>query len=307
MDIFIKIYIVIFIGLNSLMLYYDGKKIYKSHKEKKERLKNSMENIEKQKQSLIKSFSRGIIKPSKKIVAHFSKEENEKFENILEKLKTENNKIYIFIQSMINIMPKESLIKFMDKVEDISIEYHSFKEAENNRGVITTGTYIPMKNQIKIYSDKNEVLYHELLHVASSNNEYNMVGFSIVFKKAGLFCNGLNEGYTELLNQRLFQSKTEGYIYLTYLALELENFYENKEDMMKDYFNNDIFSLIDELKKSMTLEEAVSIISDMDLFLNQTDVSFLDFLKLRKKIISIYERRYIQNEKTFVKKIINRN
>ena len=42
MDIFIKIYIVIFIGLNSLMLYYDGKKIYKSHKEKKERLKNSM-------------------------------------------------------------------------------------------------------------------------------------------------------------------------------------------------------------------------------------------------------------------------
>lgn len=307
MDIFIKIYIVIFIGLNSLMLYYDGKKIYKSHKEKKERLKNSMENIEKQKQSLIKSFSRGIIKPSKKIVAHFSKEENEKFENILEKLKTENNKIYIFIQSMINIMPKESLIKFMDKVEDISIEYHSFKEAENNRGVITTGTYIPMKNQIKIYSDKNEVLYHELLHVASSNNEYNMVGFSTTFKKAGLFCNGLNEGYTELLNQRLFQSKTEGYIYLTYLALELENFYENKEDMMKDYFNNDIFSLIDELKKSMTLEEAVSIIANMDLFLNQTDVSFLDFLKLRQKIISIYERRYIQNEKTLVKKIINRN
>ena len=30
MDIFIKIYIVIFIGLNSLMLYYDGKKIYKN-------------------------------------------------------------------------------------------------------------------------------------------------------------------------------------------------------------------------------------------------------------------------------------
>ena len=81
---------------------------------------------------------------------------------------------------------------------------------------------------------------------------------------------------------------------------------------MKDYFNNDIFSLIDELKKSMTLEEAVSIIADMDLFLNQTDVSYtrsrvLDFLKLRQKIISIYERRYIQNEKTLVKKIINRN
>ncbi len=73
MDIFIKIYIVIFIGLNSLMLYYDGKKIYKSHKEKKERLKNSMENIEKQKQSLIKSFSRGIIKPNKKKLSIFLK------------------------------------------------------------------------------------------------------------------------------------------------------------------------------------------------------------------------------------------
>ena len=301
MSLSAQIIITICVCLNSFILYKDVKKLFKFYKVRFQRKKEKKEEIEKQKQSLTTSLSKmNIVKPKKIKTAIFSKEE---FDNILSEMKSENADIYIFIQSLVDIVPKENLQNIINKIKDTTIEYHSYKEATINDGIISTGTYNPKRKLIKIYYDKGkDVLNHELLHAASRNDKYAMNGFSAIFKQAGMFGEGLTEGYTELLNQRIFQSKGSAYLYLTLLAEEIENFYENKEDMLKHYFQADIFSLINELEKSMTTEEAIEIIADMDLFLNQANVSFLDFLKLRQKIISIYERRYTQSEKTLVKK-----
>ena len=301
MSLFAQIIITICVCLNSFILYKDAKKLFKFYKARYQRKKAKKEEIKKQKQSLTKSLSKmNIVKPKKIKTAIFSKE---KIDNILNEMKSENYNLYIFIQSLVDIVPEENLQNVINKIKDTTIEYHSYNEATINNGIISTGTYNPKRKLIKIYYDKEkDVLNHELLHAASQDDKYAMNGFSAIFKQVGMFGEGLTEGYTELLNQRIFQSKGRTYLYLTLLAEEIENFYENKENMLKDYFQADIFSLINELEKSMTTEEAIEIIADMDLFLNQADVSFLDFLKLRQKIISIYERRYIQNEKTLVKK-----
>lgn len=312
MDIIIKIYCITLISFNSFMLYKNGKKILKFHQEKNKRIKSNKDKIENQKQSLTQSFNVKVVKKRNIKTASFSKEENEKFENVLKKLKLENKNLYVFTQSLLDIMPKENLRNFMNNIENINIEYEPYKKALKNDGMLVTGFYNPVRNTIKIFtnekqsSEAKKTLNHELLHLASTDSEYNAIGFSAKFLKAGLFGNGLNEGYTELLNQRIFQSKSknksENYLYLTFLAEEIENFYENKEDMLKHYFQADIFSLINELEKSMTTEEAIGLIADMDLFLNQDDVNLLYFLKLRQKIMNIYCRRYKKQTKKLVKK-----
>ena len=73
--------------------------------------------------------------------------------------------------------------------------------------------------------------------------------------------------------------------------------------MVTDYFNADIFGLIGELLKSMTLEEAIDIIVDIDGILN-SNLNTIDYLKLKQKILKLYEKSPViinQNQKPMQK------
>lgn len=307
MDIIINTVSILLISFNIIFAYKNGKKIYKFYRKRYQEKQELKTKINDQKQILNKSLENlNIIKLQRPLQAKFTEENLHTFNHVIEKMKNENKDIYLFIQTLLKVMPKENLENFIDRADDLSIEYHSYKDMPAQNGHLISGTYNGNKNAINIYFDKNKsVLTHELLHAASSDKEYCQVGFSIIFEKAGMVGEGLNEGYTELLNQRLFNHQSNSYLYLTMLAEQLEDFYENKEDMMKDYFKADFGALLGELLKSMSLEEAIDIITDMDLFIYQSDSSFIEYMKLRQKIINIYVRRFLteKEEKPFVKRL----
>ena len=89
-------------------------------------------------------------------------------------------------------------------------------------------------------------LSHEFLHMASSNL------YESGFKQIGAYDSkdgkkiyvgrGLNEGYTELLNCRLFGYDLKKCTYMIPVKLTrlIETFFDNPGDMEKAYFNNDI-------------------------------------------------------------------
>ena len=303
MDIIINTISILLISFNIVIAYKNGKKLFKFIREKYQEKQELKTKINDQDKILNKSLKNlNIFKLQRPIQAKFTKEDLETFNDVIEKMKNENEDIYIFIQTLLKVMPKENLKNFISRIGDLSIEYHSYKDMPSENGYFISGTYNSTQNAINIYFDKNKsVLAHELLHAASTDSEYNRVGFSIIFEKVGMVGKGLNEGYTELLNQRLFNHQCNSYLcnsylYLTLLAEQLEDFYENKEDMMTDYFNANIFNLIGELLKSMTLEEAIDIIVDMDVFL-EYNLNTKYYLKLKQKIHKLLQKSPVNQEK----------
>lgn len=288
--------------------YKEGKKIYSFYKSKYQRKANLKEKITNQKVLLNKTLGRlNLIKFQRPLIATFTKEEALYFKSLMDKIKLENIDLYIFINTLLEFVDEEDIRSFINRLDNLSIDYFSLEEIKIQNGAFTVGTYNGCENEIKIYFDNNNsVLDHELLHASSSSDKCAIVGFSVDFERAGMFGEGLNEGYTELLNQRIFNHPISSYPYLTCLSELIENFYENKDDMMKDYFHGDLFALISVLLKSMSLEEAIDIISSMDLFLNYKDTNFVEFIILRQKIMRIYERRFISSDSKGDKKLVKR-
>ena len=312
MDVIIQIALFLLTAFNLLITFKEGKKIYNFYKEKYKRRIELKEHILNQKSLLNKTLGNlNLIKLKRPLRAKFTEEEGVHFNGLMDKIKLENTDLYLFIDTLLEFINKEDIRVFINRVDDLVINYLSLKEIKYQNGGYTAGTYNGQENRIKIYFDKNNsVLDHELLHAASSGDKNARVGFSLVFEKAGMFGEGLNEGYTELLNQRIFNHINSSYPYLTVLAELIENFYENKDDMMKDFFHADLLALISELLKSMSLEEAIDIITSMDLFLYQNEASFMEFVSLRQKIMQIYERRFIlddsKGEKRLVKQLFKK-
>ena len=234
---------------------------------------------------------------------------NQKDKEILlkttEQLKDNKPEIYIFATKLLENIKVDSIRNLLINAPDITINYHKPKKKSN-----IAGTYSSYSKTIDIYDSKNDItLHHELLHAASTSHIFKNIGFKVNLKQIGTFGEGLNEGYTELLNNRFFKTKSKSYIYLQKLAQLIENFYENKEEMVEDYFNADPFKLIGELLKSMSLEEAIDIIVDMDQLLDQSDLNYFKYLKIKQKILNIYNRKNDKqpNAKNFVKTILPKN
>lgn len=182
-------------------------------------------------------------------------------------MKTKN---YLYLRVIyLKHVKLENMRNFMKNAPYITINQHLSKEVEEPKGKIRAGSYNLQSKEIDIYLERNKsTLYHELLHAASSDFIYNVSGFYIYLKNGESFGKGLNEEYTELLNRRFFNKNANSYPRLQKLAGLIESFYKNNEDMMTDYFNTNIFNLFGELLKSMTLEEAIDIIVDIDGFLD---------------------------------------
>ena len=313
--IIINIVIVLLGFFDCFYLYHSLKELNKYNKSKKENIKTIKQNLQTKKLVLNKSLQMlKDIDLNTPLYASLTKEEAERFMQITEKLKTENEQLYIFANTLLQNVKIENLRNFMKNAPFIKIKYYPLKNAETKNGGITAGTYDGVSKTIEIYHDKKDhsTLHHELLHSASSDFSYDSSGFRVSLKEGGEFGEGLNEGYTELLNNRFFNTSSTSYTYLQKLAELIELFYENKEDMVEDYFNADIFGLIGELLKSMSLEEAIDIIVDMDRFMYLKDFTVSDYTKLKQKILKIYERnqkppKTIDNsyEKQLVKRLTN--
>ena len=284
---------------NLTICFKEIKKAYKIEKDKKINFKKDKQKLnQKKKQLKIKLQCINEMDLQTPLYGKLTKEEAQIFLKITEKLKMENTEIYIFANELCKHVKLEQLRNFMKNAPYIKIARHNKRPNKK-----LAGSFSVLNKEVNIYVNKKNVLYHELLHAASADFSYDRVGFKIYLKEIGYFGEGINEGYTELLNDRFFQAQEVSYIVLKHFVKLIEQFYENKEEMMTDYFNTDTFKLIGELMKSMTLEETIDILVDLDQFLELKNFKFTDYLKLKHKIIKLYTQSHNAEEINQFKKI----
>ena len=290
MSIIMNIFFILIIAFDIYNLKNICKDLYQIYKKKQIERKKIKKTLQKRKMVLCKNLQElKEIDLETPLYAKFTQSEMVYFLRVTHKLKEENEELFIFASDLLKHVKLENMRNFMKSAPFITIHKYPLKEAERSNGRIKAGSYIPQNKEVEIYLDNNNAtLYHELLHAASTDFSYNVSGFNIYLECGESLGRGLNEGYTELLNRRFFDKKSKSYIKLQKLAKLIELFYENKDDMVTNYFNADIFGLIGELLKSMSLEEAIDIIVDMDGFLDK-GLTIIDYLKLKQKIIKLYE------------------
>ena len=295
-----NIIIVLTISINIFINLYYIKQIYTNYKNCRKQKKIEQNEIKAKKLVLYKNLEDlKHINLNTKLYANLTKNQQDILLNAVEELKNDEPEIYLFASELLKNVKIDNLRHLLINSKQITIHYHP--STQKNK---IAGTYNSVNKQIDIYDKQNsDTLYHELLHASSSHPIFNNVGFKIVLKQGGILGEGLNEGYTEILNKRFFHNKNDYYPYLQKLSLLIEKFYDNKEEMIEDYFNADIFKLIGQLLKYMSLEEIIDIIVDMDWLLNSKQKNYLDYLKIKNKILKIYHRshQYKQNNNTHVK------
>ena len=200
--------------------------------------------------------------------------------------------IEIFYKTLIDKGVVTNLDNFMRNIDNIKI-YNKWMNVFN----LFDGTmaeYDSKKNTISLYTPYllETTFNHELLHVASSyydkENDINYCGFFQENKSATLG-DALNEGYTEYLNDKLFYidiSKTY-YLYEMVVASLME-IIVGPNNMQKLYFDGDLYSLINILKKYNTLDGIRKFLLKMDFIMDNRDN-----MLLRNKVVKyIYDVNY---------------
>ena len=159
--------------------------------------------------------------------------------------------------------------------------------------------YCSGSNKIEDLEHKpsKQVLSHEFLHMASSNL------YESGFKQIGAYDSkdgkkiyvgrGLNEGYTELLNCRLFDYdlKKSTYRIPVKLTRLIEVFFDNPEEMKKAYFHNDLAKVYLEFCKYGSNEEFWNLMNEMDSYAYAPmHFDFINSIGTQMKLYEIIKR-----------------
>lgn len=164
-----------------------------------------------------------------------------------------------YYRKLASQLSKEELLIACNNLRNVEVEREPFN-------LFASGYYNASSNKI-VYMLKN-ALGHEFLHMASSffDRKLNLrlVGFEIVQGQV-VVGKGLNEGFTELYNSRLFaDEKISSYKNIIPACLILELFFKNPNTIRKYYFRADLPALIKHLEHFMSRDEAFCFILALD-------------------------------------------
>lgn len=126
--------------------------------------------------------------------------------------------------------------------------------------------YNNSSNELMIL-EEDDTIYHELLHLSCNNikNKNTIRGFAHYTKKQKnilSFSTGLDEVYTEILANRLFNKEINATTTKTVeLVLQLEQLID---DLPSLYLNSDLYELVLELSKYTSLNESLEFIYNID-------------------------------------------
>lgn len=184
-----------------------------------------------------------------------------------------------------------------------------------------TGIYDPYTNTISYYD--NDTISHEFLHMSSTpkieSDDYYTTGFKIYGGNIE-FARGLNEGYTELLNRRIFYddyNSDTAYKINVYLLRIFELLYDDYKTMERDYFISNYQSPIGNFIKYGSYDEFFKLTTYLDYFaftkvIGNEDKEAFDLMKKVIKRCS-YDKlskaeeiteEYYKNEKKSHRKIL---
>lgn len=182
---------------------------------------------------------------------------------------------------------------------------------------IGSGMYLPAENRIVIFTPKGRerycelynikasiplinIYYHELFHMSSSGKAKDgyCMGFSQSdFENEKKIGDGINEGYTELLNERFFEFKNNNKMYIIYkIIAEIIESIIGEKKMMNLYFTANLKGLFSELSKKTDDNKAFEFVSALDS-LDETKIGFIyDFLE------ELYENSRNKDDYLIIKK-----
>ena len=157
-------------------------------------------------------------------------------------------------------------------------------EGEYNEYENTIYISIPSSEEYQVNSQVRDTLFHELLHVASTNVNKKYSGFDHQVNITGTkkIGRGINEGYTEYLLLKYF---TPNHTYNYYneevrITKELEKII-GKEKMIDYYFTGNLYKLIKDLSKNNEYSQIIDLIKDIDYLALRDKEKVLDKVKKR--------------------------
>ena len=144
--------------------------------------------------------------------------------------------------------------------------------------------------------------------MTSSIDKYNY-GFQVYTKFNKTLGIGINEGYTELLNHIIFNSKSIAYYHNVQIARLIETFFESENEMESAYFHSDIETLFQVFCKYGTKEEFFEIMNNLDN-LAMTSIPIYNLatsIKTQLKLYNIIKRSKDKNKIQKFENILNKN
>lgn len=173
-------------------------------------------------------------------------------------------KITTFIKIMESNFPLEHLNNLFNNISWVDIV------SDSNKKNYKKGTYKLSENKI-ILVDKNydQALFHELLHLASTNFiSTNAIASGFLYKTPEFsFGKAFNEGYTELMKYKIFgYEPSSAYKYFFDIVMILDDII-GYEKMEKFYLTANVKGLIEELEVYYTKEEIKNFFLNLDFIL----------------------------------------
>lgn len=177
------------------------------------------------------------------------------------------DEVFEFIKRLVQEFPDVDCTNLYNNINELRIKNESFLTTINHLG----GYYDPTSNRL-VYNNKlpeayrRTIMYHELLHMASSYKSDKKIysGFLQVDNKITVGI-GINEGYTQLLTDKLIKtiSLLQPYEMESRIAGEIERIV-GQDKMQELYFRADLPGLIAELSKYATRNEVIKFINEVD-------------------------------------------
>ncbi len=206
---------------------------------------------------------------------------------------------------------KEIVKTYMEQLErsigkDIRIARNNFStlkviKSDEIKKTGVTGCYNGSENIIKYAKNTKSILGHEMLHMASyMYNRQKDIHYHGFMQQKGdtIICTGLNEGFTELLNSRLFTNgQILAYPRLVRIVKLLERFFPNPQVISHYYFTCNLPAFLQQLGKFCTQTELKEIIQGLDKlyelsYVPESIAAITLETKLSKMIYNIYERNF---------------
>lgn len=145
---------------------------------------------------------------------------------------------------------------------------------------------IPVDEEYEVNDQVRETIYHELLHVASSNIYKKYSGFDHELNVTGAkkIGRGINEGFTEylLLNYFIPNTKTDFYKDEVRIVKEIEKII-GKDKMIEYYFTGNLYDLIKDLSKNYNYSSTIDLIKDIDRLVIKNKEEVIETVKRRGK------------------------
>lgn len=120
---------------------------------------------------------------------------------------------------------------------------------------------------------------------------------------------GLNEGYTELLNKRIWKYQKTSYRQNVKIVRLIETFFDDPKEMENAFFNNDIDKVFIQFLKYGTKEEFFQIMTNLDNLATTNQIIFnkIDNIKAQLKLYEIIKRSQDEKKITNFENILDEN